>query len=87
MKKVYVINIDNYDYLLSDGKNEYKRNIEFYSKKRPMKGDIIYLSDKVLSDNTMLSFIEPYNDSNLSVDDIIKVVSNGEEYYLQREYG
>ncbi len=86
MKKLIVTKIDNYNYTLTDGKRLYEKNIEFYSKNKPVIGDIIYLSDKIFT-SSFLSFIEPYNSVNLSIDDIIKIVSNNKEYYLQREYG
>jgi uncharacterized Zn finger protein len=87
MKKVVVKEIKNYDYVLSDGKKIYKKNIEFYSHEKPMVGDIIYIDDKVLEEMNMFSFDNLYEDKNATTKDIIKVVSGKKEYYLQRIYG
>ncbi len=87
MKKVRVVGINGYFYTLDDGVNKYIKNIEFYSKKKPQESDLIYISEKILNEKTLLSFIEPYNNAYLKTDDIIKVISKNDEYYLQREYG
>ncbi len=88
MKKVTVRKIINkYDYILDDGKQAYRKNIEFYSKSKPLIGDIIYVDDEILDENYMISFDDLHIDNNTGVKDIIKVVSSEKEYYLQRIYG
>ena len=87
MKKVKVVKIDNYNYTLSDGIKEYQLNMEFYSKYQPKVNDIIYLADKILDKFNLYTFDDLYNDDNVKVDDIIKIISGKNEYYLQRQYG
>ena len=87
MKKVRIINISNNDYVLSDNKNEYFLNMEFYSRYRPMVNDIVYISENILNNKTLYAFDDLYNDDNISVNDIIKIVSDKKSYYLQRIYG
>ena len=89
MKKIKVMDIDEdgYHYTLSDGKNIYRKNMEFYSKNKPKKGDTLYIEEKILEENNILSFTDLYEDKMLRNYDIIKVISKDKEYYLQREYG
>ena len=89
-----IIKKNNYDYTLKDiYNNEYQFNMEFYSIKRnPEIGDYLFMSEKILKENTFLSFdileseygrkIENAND-----DDIIVLVINEEKIYLKRVYG
>ena len=88
MKKIIIEKIDNYDYTLVDKDgNYYIKNIEFYSKYKPVIGDIIYLSDNILNEINLYAFDEVYKNNNVDIDDIIKVIHNDEEYYFQRRYG
>ena len=87
MKKVKITNIKDSNYTLNDGNKNYILNIEFYSKYQPKVDDVIYLSEKILKGITLYTFDDLYNDDNVSVDDIIKIVSSENEYYLQRQYG
>ena len=87
MKKVLVESINNYNYALFDGKKEYIKNIEIYSDKKIKVNDTIYISEKILNDNNLFAFTDLFNDNIIETDDIIKIVSGKEEYYLQRQYG
>ena len=87
MKKVKVIKIDNYNYSLFDGKKTYVKNIELYSDEAIKVNDIIYISEKILKENNLFSFTELFHDKIIDRDDIIKVISDDKEYYLQRIYG
>ncbi len=86
MKKVIVTDIDNYYYTLNDGDNNYIINIEFYTDNKLNINDIVYLSEEMLN-SKFLSFCDLHSKLNLTTDDIIKVVSNNNIYYLEREYG
>ena len=87
MKKVKIIKIDNYNYTLYDGNKMYIKNIEFYSNHVPKVDDVIYISDKILNENNLMAFTDLFNDNLIESDDIIKIVSDKENYFLQRIYG
>ena len=88
MKKLIIQKINNYDYLVVDEKEiNYRLNIEFYSKYKPQVNDIIYVDDSILNEVNLYAFDEVYDTMNINIEDFIKVVSNGKEYYFQRRYG
>ena len=87
MKKIKIIKIDNYNYTLFDGKRIYEKNIELYSDKKIKVNDILYISEKILKENNLFAFSDLFQDKNIEADDIIKVISNNDKYYLQRIYG
>lgn len=85
MKKVRVVEKDNYDYTLEDTNQKiYKVNIEFYDVTVDV-GDYIYLDDKVLEEVNQYAY-GPIIDKN-NVEDLIKIVKDNDEIYLQRYYG
>ena len=52
MIKTEIKSINNYDYVLSDNKNNYHLNLEFYDLDNKLNiGDIIYIPKKLLKDN------------------------------------
>ena len=52
MIKTEIISINNYDYILTDGKNNYNLNLEFYDLDTKLNTrDIIYMPKKLLVDN------------------------------------
>ena len=87
MKKVRIVKIDKYNYTLFDGNNYYIKNIEFNSQFKPNVNDIVYISKKILDEKNLFAFGDLYKDKNVTEEDIIKVVSSNNEYYLQRQYG
>lgn len=85
MKKVKVIKIDNYVYTLEDSdKLIYKKNFEFYDTDISV-GDYIYISDEVLDEENIYTY-GPIIENN-DVNDLIKIIHNNKEIYLQRYYG
>ena len=85
MKKVKVTNIDNYLITLEDiNKKQYIRNIEFYDIKINV-GDIIYISDDVLNEENLYTYGPIQEDATMN--DLIKIVKEDKEVYLQRYYG
>ena len=87
MKRVRIINKNRYDYTLEDDDNKkYVLNIEFYQAELNV-GDYIYISDKVLKEKNLFAFGPLTEDKNIIEDDIIKVVQDNKEFYLQRYYG
>ena len=87
MKKVVVQCIDNNNYTLVDGNNTYVKNIEFYTEVKPKVNDIMYLADRVVDRISLYAFGEIYDTKNYRVDDFMKLVSNGKEYYYQELFG
>ena len=87
MKKMIIQNIVNYDYTLIDNNSIYVLNIEFYSKNKPNIGDIIYISEKLLNEKNLFAFDEVYDNKNILLDDVIRVIHNNESFYFQRIYG
>ncbi len=89
MKKLTIIEQNNYDYVLIDNtNNKYKMNIEFYGDYKPCIGDDVYIDEKLLNEVNLYQFGEVYNTNNYEIDDFIKVVTlKKKEYYFQRQYG
>lgn len=90
MKKVQIKNINFTQYTLTDEKEEYIVSLEFLGEKKPKVGDVLYISDTILLEKNHYCFgslgsVYSKNDGN--TDEIIKVVSEEGEYYLQRYYG
>ena len=89
-----IIKKDSYVYTLKDTDNNmYQFNIEFYNiEKNPEVGDYLFMSEKILQENTFLSFdileseygrkIENAND-----DDLVVLIINEEKIYLKKVYG
>lgn len=86
MKKVKVTNIENkYLLTLEDSNNKiYKKNIEFYDININV-GDYIYIDDQVLAEANIYTYGPIVEEPN--VDDLIKIVKDGKDIYLQRYYG
>ena len=88
MIKTKIISINNYDYVLSDGKNNYNLNLEFYDLDNKLNiGDIIYIPKKLLKDNSVYTYGKINEDKKENTDEYIKIISNNKEIYLQRYYG
>ena len=88
MKKVIIKQINGYDYILVDEDNNvYYKNIEFISKLKPKEKDIIYLSEKILDEDNLFTFADFNDRNNVKEDEIIKIISSDEKYYLIRHYG
>lgn len=86
MKKVKVIEIqDKYVFKLEDKEGKvYTKNIQFYDTEINV-GDYIYISNDVLNEINLYAY-GPIEE-NATVDDLIKVIHNDKEIYLQRYYG
>lgn len=93
MIKLKIIDIKDYDYVLEDiNKKTYNLNIQFYGLNEKIKtNDYIYISQELLNEKNLYSF-GPFNSIygksvNLNEDEIIKIVTSKEEFYLKRYYG
>ena len=99
MKKLTIINIDNYEYVLRDNNNlNYNLNLEFQNiDVKPKTGDYIYMSDELLNKNyreySNTYTFGPINKSygrtitNENNPDIIRINADNASLYLQRYYG
>ena len=97
MKKLRILKVDKYDYILEDYKNnKYKFNIEFQGiEKFPKENDIIYIPNNLLNKNYK-EYSNVYTFGNLdnncgrniiNEEDIIILIINNNKYYLKRLYG
>ena len=76
--------MDNYVYTLESIDKTYIKNIEFIGFMFNV-GDYLFLPDEVLDEDNIYTYgkiIDGKNEKNL-----IKVISNGVNYYLERYYG
>lgn len=88
MIKTEILNINNYDYILSDGNNNYNLNLEFYDLDNKLNiGDIIYIPSKLLINNGVYSYGKINGKENNNTNENIKIITNNKEIYLQRYYG
>lgn len=84
MVKVKVIKIDGYHYTLEkDNHNQVIKNIELYGNVKINLNDYIYISENTLNEKNLLQYGPLINNES----EIIKVVTEQSEYYLQRYYG
>lgn len=86
MIEVIIESINNYDYLLKDKDNRYTISIELLDEKLEVN-DKLYINKKLLNNNVFYRFGKLYEDKNVKEKDLIKVVRNNKEFYLQRYYG
>ncbi len=88
MRKLKIIDINNYDYtLIDEDGNIFTMNIGFLGlESNPTVDDYIYIPENILNEVNFFSF-GVINDSNVKDKDLIKIVSKNKQYYLQRYYG
>lgn len=92
MKKLQIFDIKEYEYYLKDSNNNiYNLNLEFYNMNKPKINSYIYISEKLIRNTIerMYSFGPLNNEIGYKVkeEDIIKIIDNDKELYLQRYYG
>ena len=91
MIKLLIKSIEPYAYILSNGNNDYRLHLEFLGlEKKPTVGDYLYLPENIVNElnNYTFGLIGGIYAKKKDIkDDIIKVVGNDYEYYLQRYYG
>ena len=99
MKKLEIINKNNYEYNLRDEEQHtYNLYLDFLDLiDKPCVGDYIYINNELLNPKyegysthyTFGNLESKYGRANLSMDDIdvIRVIMNEMEIYLKRLYG
>ena len=91
MEKLKITKIEQTNYTLENEEKTYVVNIIFYGNKIPKENDIIYMPQKILQEKNIYSY-GPVNskyskNTDANEDDFIKILTQKEEYYLQRYYG
>ena len=87
MIEVVIESVNNYDYVLKDKfNNKYTMSIELFDDNLEVN-DKLYINKKLLNNNVFYRFGKIFEDKNANELDIIKVIRNKEEFYLQRYYG
>ena len=91
MIKLTIIDIKEYTYIFSNNNKIYEVNIEFLDEKKPKINDIIYINSKIIEKKNIYTY-GPLNSKyskniNTNEEELLKIVSENEEYYLQRYYG
>lgn len=87
MQKIIIKEIHDNDYILINKNGTYIKNIEFVSAYKPKVNDVVYLSDEILNEVNLFSFTELNSYSNIKENDLIKIISDKNEYYFIRQYG
>ena len=90
MEKLRIINIEDTNYTLEDNNRKYNINIIFYGNKYPQTNDIVYIPIKILQEKNIYAYgpLKSNYSKNIDIEEeFIKIVTNEEEYYLQRYYG
>lgn len=87
MIEVIIESINNYDYILKDKfNNKYTMSIELLDDKLEIN-DKLFINKNLLNKNVFYRFGKIYEDKNAKEKDIIKVIRENNEFYLQRYYG
>ena len=91
MIKLRIVDIDNCNYILEENNKLYNLVIEFLGNKIPNINDILYISSKILKEKNIYTY-GPLKgryckNINITEEELIKVITTNEEYYLQRYYG
>ena len=84
MKELVVKKIENYDYVLTDNKKDYTKNIEFIDLKVNV-GDVLLVPHSFINEINIFTFGPFIKDS--SDEDTIKILQDGKEIILTRYYG
>lgn len=89
MEKLRIAEKNKYNYLLKNSNGEvFFINMEFYDTEEPNVNDYIYLPKEILNTKNIYSFGKLTTDTNkIKEEDLIKIISNDKEYYLERYYG
>ena len=91
MIKLTIVSIGESTYTLKSENKTYEVVIQFYGDKVPKVNDVIYIPSKILNEINIYAY-GPLNsvyskNMNATEEELIKVVTETEEYYLQRYYG
>jgi len=88
MIKLTIISKDEYaNYILKDiNDNKYELNINFMNIEKPKVGTDIYIQESVIKENISLNYGLVNSDSKPNKDELIVILIDGKQLYLQRYY-
>lgn len=88
MVKLIVVSSDGFNYEFKDEHgNKVQKNIDFYVQNKPKVGDSIYMTKNVVKEINIFQYGQINYFNKINDDEIIKVVNEKSEYFLQRYYG
>lgn len=87
-KKMKVIDLKNNNYVLEDNNGVIKsKNLNFLINDIPKIGDYIFMNDKIVDEINIFEYGNIYDFSKITENEIIKIKTTKNEYFLQRYYG
>lgn len=88
MIKLEIIDINYTDYtLVDDHGRQYIVNMKFYIDGEVKVGNIIYLPKKILKEVNSYAYGPIREQEKVEEEDLIKLITDKEELYLERYYG
>jgi hypothetical protein len=86
MKKVTIKNINECSFELEDESgNKYIKDFIFYVE-QPKENDIMLIPENILEEINIFNFGQ-VDETNLNKEELVKVITQEKEYYIQRIYG
>lgn len=86
MKKVTIKNINGCSYKLEDESgNTYIKDFILYVE-QPKENDIMLIPENILKETNIFNFGQ-VDETNINKEELVKVITQEKEYYIQRIYG
>ena len=86
MKKVIIKKINGCSFGLEDESgNTYIKDFIFYVE-QPKENDIMLIPENILEETNIFNFGQ-VDETNLNKEELVKVITQAKEYYIQRIYG
>lgn len=86
MKKLIIKNINGCSYELEDELgNTYIKDFIFYVE-QPKENDIMLIPENILEETNIFNFGQ-VDETSLNKEELVKVITQEKEYYIQRIYG
>ena len=86
MKKLVIKEINGCSYELSDESgNTYIKDFIFYIE-QPKENDIMLIPENILQETNIFNFGQ-VDETNINKEELVKVITQEKEYYIQRIYG
>ena len=87
MKKPAIEKIEGCMFMLKDEQNNtYKKDFILYDVEKPKENDIMLIPETILKEVNIFNF-GPVDETKINKDELIKIINNEKEYYIQRIYG
>ena len=86
MKKLKIEKIEGCLYTLKDeNENTYIKDFIFYVE-QPKENDIMLIPENILEETNIFNFGQ-VDETSLNKEELVKVITQEKEYYIQRIYG